>query len=135
MEIGQLRTDEVEVAVALWREAGLTRPWNDPHDDAALALANPTSCVLAGRIDGKLAATAMLGFDGHRAWVYYLAVAAEQRGKGHGRAMMRAAEAWARQHGAPKIQLMVRRGNAPVIGFYQAIGYEDADVDVMGLRF
>ena len=57
------------------REAGLTRPWNDPNADIALALATPSSTVLAGRIDGRLVATAMVGSDGHRGWVYYLAVA------------------------------------------------------------
>ncbi len=79
-----LRPDETEAAVALWEDCGLTRPWNDPRADIALALGKPSSTVLAGRIDGKLVATAMVGSDGHRGWVYYLAVAADRQRKGHG---------------------------------------------------
>ena len=59
--IGDLRDDEIEAAIALWRGAGLTRPWNDPHADAVLALAAPSSTILAGRLGEMLAATAMGG--------------------------------------------------------------------------
>jgi hypothetical protein len=66
MEIGDLSLAESEAAVALWEEAGLTRPWNDPRSDIRLALAGPDSTILAGRIEGRLIATAMVGWDGHR---------------------------------------------------------------------
>jgi hypothetical protein len=85
--IGPLVDAEIEQAVALWREAGLTRPWNDPLVDARLALSNPTSTILAARDDDRLLATVMVGFDGHRAWVYYLAAAASERRSGLGRRM------------------------------------------------
>ena len=42
VEIGELREAEIEAAVALWREAGLLRPWNDPRADIRLALAGPS---------------------------------------------------------------------------------------------
>jgi ribosomal protein S18 acetylase RimI-like enzyme len=72
----------------------------------------------------------MVGHDGHRGWVYYLAVDESQRGIGRGREMMTAAEHWLREQGAVKIQLMVRSTNESVLGFYDRIGYEDADVQV-----
>ena len=131
LSIGDLETHEIEPAVTLWRQVGLTRPWNDPHADIRLALASPAATVLAGRLEGRLAATAMVGADGHRGWVYYLAVSPEARGRGYGEAMMRAAERWAAARGVPKIQLMVRAGNTAVLGFYEAIGYERSDVVVM----
>ena len=53
----------------------------------------------------------MTGFDGHRGWVYYLAVAPDRRGQGTGSALMAAAEGWLRERGLPKIQLMVRGDN------------------------
>ena len=133
--IGDLREDEIDAAVALWRTVNLTRPWNDPHADARLALAGPTSTILAGRLAGKLVATAMLGADGHRGWVYYLGVLPEHRGRKFGEAMMRAAEAWAVTRGMPKLQLMVRGDNVAARGFYEAIGYKLEDTIVMSRRF
>jgi ribosomal protein S18 acetylase RimI-like enzyme len=131
IEIGELAADEADAAVALWQACGLTRPWNDPHADLKLALDTPTATILAGRIDGTLVATVMTGFDGHRGWVYYLAVAPDHQRGGHGAAMMRAAEDWLRGRGVPKLNLMVRGDNAVATGFYQAIGYDRSDVIVL----
>jgi len=129
--IDEVRPGEADAAVALWQACGLTRPWNDPYADLALALSSPSSTVLAGRHDDRLVATVMVGSDGHRGWVYYLAVAPELRRAGHGAAMMRAAEGWLKACGAPKLNLMVRADNAAAAGFYQALGYARSDVMVM----
>ena len=134
LQIGALEVEEVDAAITLWRICGLTRPWNDPEADARLAMTAPASVILAGRIEGRVIATAMTGFDGHRAWVYYLAVDPTLRGVGHGTAMTKACEAWAQAQGAPKIQLMVRSGNEAAKGFYGAIGYEHQEVLVLGKR-
>jgi ribosomal protein S18 acetylase RimI-like enzyme len=120
--------------VALWRDAGLTRPWNDPDADVRRALEGPTSTVLAGLEEDRLLAAAVVGNDGHRGWVYYLAVRADVRGRGHGRAMMRACEAWLATQGVPKLNLMVRGENAPTRAFYAALGYEHDDVVVLSRR-
>ena len=133
--IDDLQEAEIEAAAALWEVCGLTRPWNDPRADARLALAGGTSTILAMREDGRLVATAMVGADGHRGWVYYLAVAPDQRGRRHGEVMMRAAEAWVRARGMPKLQLMVRSDNAAVAAFYKAIGYAVEEVCVLSTRF
>lgn len=135
MIVGDLTLDEIEAAVALWETCGLTRPWNDPRADARLALAGPTSTILAGRIEGRLVATAMVGADGHRGWVYYLGVAPDLREQRLGEAMMRAAEAWAIARGMPKLQLMVRADNAAAAAFYEAIGYKAEEVLVLSRRF
>ena len=122
--IGDLRPDEIEAAVALWEACDLTRPWNDPRADIRRAFDGATSTILAHRRDGRLVATVMVGADGHRGWVYYLAVAPDMRKRGLGEAMMRAAEDWVTARGMPKMQLMVRIENAAAAGFYHAIGYE-----------
>jgi hypothetical protein len=133
--IDDLRDAEIEAAVTLWEACGLTRPWNDPRADAKRALAGETSTILALREAGRLVATAMVGADGHRGWVYYLAVEPDRRGRRLGEAMMRAAEAWVRARGMPKLQLMVRGDNAAVVRFYETIGYEIEDRTVMSKRF
>jgi len=120
-------------AVALWRACGLTRPWNDPHADFRLALESGSAAVLVARADGeRLDGAVMAGFDGHRGWIYYLAVAPERRGQGLGRALMAAAETWLRARGAPKLQLMVREDNHAALGFYEALGLERQRVVTLG---
>jgi ribosomal protein S18 acetylase RimI-like enzyme len=123
--------DAAEV-IALWQACGLTRPWNDPAADFALALTSESSVVLVARGEGRITGSVMTGFDGHRGWIYYLAVAAELRGAGLGRALMAVAEDWLRARGCPKIQLMVREGNHAALGFYEALGLERQEVVTLG---
>ena len=80
--------------------------------------------MLIGRDDGVIVATAMVGHDGHRGWVYYVATDPERRGRGYGRAIMNAAEDWLRAAGIAKLQLLVRRDNAQANAFYQSLGFE-----------
>ncbi len=88
--------------IALWQACGLTRPWNDPAADIALARRGPNSTMLIGRDAGAIVATAMVGHDGHRGWVYYVAADPDRRAKGFGRAIMDAAEDWLRAAGIAK---------------------------------
>jgi ribosomal protein S18 acetylase RimI-like enzyme len=73
----------------------------------------------------------MVGHDGHRGWVYYLAVADDSRRAGHGRALMAAAMDWLRVAGMPRLNLMVRADNAAALGFYQTLGFQRSDVQVL----
>jgi ribosomal protein S18 acetylase RimI-like enzyme len=129
--ISNLCPDEIPAAIAIWKEAGLLRPWNDPEADAAFALRSAASTILAGRHDGKLIATVMVGHDGHRGWVYYLAVVNALRRRGIGARLMREAERWCIERGVPKLQLMVRSENVEMARFYAALGYEESDVVVL----
>jgi ribosomal protein S18 acetylase RimI-like enzyme len=119
--------DDADVAdvVALWQRCHLTRPWNDPAADIALARKGSNATVLVGRDNTFIVASVMVGHDGHRGWVYYLAVDPDCRHKGYGRAIMHAAEEWLRGHGIEKLQLMVRPGNDQVQTFYQSLGYSE----------
>ncbi|MBZ2197745.1 GNAT family acetyltransferase [Occultella gossypii] len=120
-----------ERIIELWHACGLTRPWNDPATDLGQARVGETSTVLVLETPDGVAGTVMVGLDGHRGWVYYLAVDPVQRGLGHGRRLMVAAEAWLLGEGARKVQLMVREGN-DVNGFYEALGYADQGTQVLG---
>ncbi|MDR0960533.1 MAG: GNAT family acetyltransferase [Propionibacteriaceae bacterium] len=135
MELIELTAGDCADAVALWDKVGLTRPWNDPVADFTRAINGPSSTVLGLRDDdGAVVGTAMVGHDGHRGWVYYLAVAPRLRSAGWGRALMEACEHWVVAQGVPKIQLMVRTSNESVLGFYDALGYERQDTVVLGRR-
>jgi ribosomal protein S18 acetylase RimI-like enzyme len=135
MRIVEIGDADIEPVVALWERCGLTRPWNDPRADIALARRTAGSTVLVGWLDGAIATTVMAGSDGHRGWVYYLGVDPDRQKRGLGRAMMQAAEAWLAAQGVPKVQLMVRGENRATQAFYAALGYEAQDVVVMGKRF
>ncbi|HEY3337731.1 MAG TPA: GNAT family acetyltransferase [Propionicimonas sp.] len=132
--IAPLGAGDVDDAVALWTHAGLTRPWNDAAGDFLRAVGGPSSVVLGIRADGELLGSAMVGHDGHRGWVYYLAVADAARGRGLGKQLMQAAEAWLVERGLPKIQFMVRTDNTAVLDFYDHLGYARQDVLVLGRR-
>ena len=134
MQISSAKESDRDEVIALWEACGLTRPWNDPSADYNLALANETSAILLAHIEGELAASVLTGFDGHRGWVYYLAVAPDSQKQGLGRRMMVAAEHWLRDRNAPKIQLMVRDDNEAAIGFYKALGYDVQPVVTIGRR-
>jgi ribosomal protein S18 acetylase RimI-like enzyme len=128
LAIADIRDADVAAVIALWQACGLTRPWNDPAADIALARRGPHSTVLIGRDDNAIVATAMVGHDGHRGWVYYVATDPDRRAKGYGRAIMNAAEDWLRAAGVPKLQLLVRPENAGVAAFYQSIGFGEQQI-------
>ena len=115
--------DESDV-VELWRECGLVASYNDPGADFRLACAGPASTVLVGVDGARVVGTVMVGHDGHRGWLYYVACATDRRRSGVGREMVASAEAWLRARGVGKAQLMVREANAQVTGFYERLGFE-----------
>ena len=130
LAIAEIADADVAGVIALWQACDLTRPWNDPAADIALARRGPNSTILIGRDGDAIIATVMVGHDGHRGWVYYVATDPDRRAKGYGRAIMTAAEDWLRATGIAKLQLLVRRENARAGAFYQSIGYAEAQTIV-----
>jgi ribosomal protein S18 acetylase RimI-like enzyme len=126
-------TDETAV-VALWHACELTRPWNDPRQDIARKRTVQPEGFMLGCVAGQVVASAMFGYDGHRGWVNYLAVAPLHQGRGHARALMTAGEQWLTSAGCPKLNLQIRSSNAAVIAFYQRLGYAADEVVSMGKR-
>lgn len=131
LQVRAMADGEEDAVIALWERAGLTRPWNDPGQDLAFARGKVNSDLLVGLADGVIAACAMVGHDGHRGVMYYVAVDPAQQGHGLGRQMVAAAEAWLLARGAWKVNLMVRQGNEKVMGFYDGLGYGRSATVVM----
>lgn len=124
LAIAPITDADVEAVIALWQRCDLTRPWNDPASDIAFARRGANATILLGRVANAIVASAMVGHDGHRGWVYYVAVDPDTRGKDYGRAIMAAAEDWLRQQGITKAMLMVRPDNKSVQAFYDRLGYD-----------
>ena len=134
MEIrAYVEEDEAEL-IELWTACGLVVPWNDPAKDIGRKLMVDRDLFLVGRVEGRIVATVMGGYEGHRGWINYLAVSPEQRRKGYGRRIMEEVERQIAAKGSPKINLMVRTSNTGVIAFYEALGYQVDDVVGMGKR-
>ncbi|MEM0986998.1 MAG: GNAT family acetyltransferase [Pseudomonadota bacterium] len=117
--------------IDLWHRCDLVVPHNPPQTDFTRAMVSPHAEIFVVHAPVGVVGSVMVGEDGHRAWVYYLAVNPEVRKQGLGEQLMAAAEAWADARGARKIQLMIRPGNAPVREFYAATGYAETPRLVM----
>jgi ribosomal protein S18 acetylase RimI-like enzyme len=120
-----IKDNDIDAVVELWREAGLLRPWNDPLKDIAFARAHDQSVVLVAVDASAIVGTAMVGQDGHRGWVYYVAAHPGRNGQGIGRVIMDAAEHWLSDRGIWKVQILVRSDNDQAKGFYERLGYVD----------
>lgn len=125
LRIRTYEESDFDQVVRVWKDAGNWRPWNDPEHDIGFALRGPHSTLLVGCLADDVVATVMCGEDGHRGWVYYLAVRPDHQGRGYGRDIMAACEAWMAERGIWKCQLLVRQENADALGFYERIGYAD----------
>lgn len=125
--------DEQEI-IELWNRCGLIRSWNDPHKDIARKLAMQPEWFFVGLLKDTIISSVMAGYDGHRGWLYYLAVDPDHQGKGYGRKIVDEAEKALRAAGCPKINLQVRTSNTRVIEFYKRIGFIEDEVLSMGKR-
>ncbi|MFT4028478.1 MAG: GNAT family acetyltransferase [Protaetiibacter sp.] len=124
--------DDAEDVVALWRAVGITRPWNDPHRDIERKLAVQPELFLVAEDADAVVGTAMAGYDGHRGWLYYLAVAPERQRSGIGSALVREVQTRLTALGCPKLNLQVRGGDDRLIAFYRALGYSPDDATGLG---
>ena len=127
LAIAPIQDADIPAVVALWERCELTRPWNDPKADILFARARENSEILIGRDGDRVVATAMVGHDGHRGWLYYVATDPDRQMQGHGRAIVSAAENWLRERGILKVQLMIRPGNTKVQAFYETLDFEEQE--------
>jgi ribosomal protein S18 acetylase RimI-like enzyme len=132
----RLYADSDEPAVtALWYEV---LPPSAPHNDPALSirkkLAVERDLFFVAIVDGSVVGTAMGGYDGHRGWIYSVAVKPQCRRKGVGRALLRRLEEVLVERGCLKVNLQVRNSNREVIAFYEKLGFQVEDLVSMGKR-
>jgi len=134
MTIRPFQPGDESAVVALWQSCDLVRHWNDPHKDIRRKLAVRPDLFLVGILDGQVVASVMAGYEGHRGWLNYLAVAPEYQRHGLARSIVTEAERLLREAGCPKINLQIRKFNKDVIEFYRRLGYAIDDVFSMGKR-
>lgn len=114
---------DADPVIALWRDCGLLRPWNDPERDIARKLTDSPWGLLVAEVDGRIVGATMVGYDGHRGSINYLAVAPDLQGMGLGNDLVTHAEALLLARGCPKVNLSVRGDNSGAIASYERLGY------------
>ena len=125
--------DEIQL-IDLWVECGLIVPWNDPKKDIQRKLKDSPQLFFVGETKGKIIASCMAGYDGHRGWIYYLAVKPKYQKQGIASSLLSHAETSLIEIGCPKIDLMVRNTNSEIISFYHKVGYKNDPVVVLSKR-
>ena len=129
-------TDADEQAViALWREV---LPPNAPHNDPATSIRNKLAVerdlFFIAEVQEAVVGTVMGGYDGHRGWIYSVAVSPAHRRGGVGSALLRRMEAALKARGCLKVNLQVRTSNVEVVAFYQQLGFAVEELISMGKR-
>lgn len=135
MEIRVFRESDEQAVIDLWRAVSLS---SAPHNDPAMALrkklAVDRDLLFVAEIDGSLVGTVMGGYDGHRGWVYAVAVHTDHRRRGVGSALMRRVEAALADRGCLKVNLQVMASNPGAVAFYEKLGYSVEERVSMGKR-
>ena len=122
---------------ALWAGVfglGYGAPHNDPEVAIELKVAYDPSLFLVAATGERVVGTAMGGYDGHRGWIYSVAVDERERATGIGTALMKEVEQKLRALGCLKVNLQVMPDNRGVVGFYEGLGFSVEDRISMGKR-
>ena len=134
MKIREYQSRDEQDVIDLWFKCNLVVPWNNPKADIRRKFKTDPNLFLVGVLEGKVVATVMGGYEGHRGWINYFPVDPDYQRKGLGRLIMEEVERRIKQRGCPKINLEVREGNKEVIDFYLSLGYTDNKIIGLGKR-
>jgi ribosomal protein S18 acetylase RimI-like enzyme len=133
MLIRVFQETDTEAVSALWREVFPNNPrHSQPAQIIRLKLAAQRELFFVAESGGAVVGTIMAGYDGHRGWLYAVAVSPRHQRQGIGGALVRHAEAALAALGCPKINLQVRTANAGVVAFYRSLGYAVEELISMG---
>ena len=92
LTIRSFQPEDEEAVIGLWNQCGLIVPQNNPQKDIARKMKVNPELFLVGLYRSNLIATCMAGYEGHRGWINYLAVAPAMRRKGIATRLMAAAQ-------------------------------------------
>ena len=123
-----------ERVVNIWKECGLVRDWNNTESDIQRKLSFQEELFFVGELENQIIATSMFGYDGHRGWLNYFAVALEYRTMGYGKLLLQFGEQKLLKLGCVKINLQIRNDNKEAAKFYHKQGYKDDAVVSLGKR-
>jgi len=123
-----------EAVIDLWEKCGLIITQNDPVEDIQKKLDFQPELFFISLLGGQLIGSVMIGYEGHRGWLNYLAVLPAFQRRGYGRKLVNKAIFELRKIGCLKLNLQVRKSNASVIEFYKHLGFKEEDRISLGMR-
>ena len=136
MNIRPFQEQDTPQVIALWQKVfAYPEPHNDPAESIRRKLAHHDDLFLVAVEDSNVVGTVMGGYDGHRGWVYSLAVDPGHRRLGIGTALMGELERKLKDLGCPKLNLQILNHNREVVAFYESLGYLVEERVSMGKRF
>ncbi len=132
MDIRLFSEDDRRQVVRLWKTVFADDPPHNEPDHVITAKLKVDELLFVAVDKGTLLGTIMAGYDGHRGWLYSVAVDPQQQKNGIGRQLVEHALASLREHGCAKVNLQIRSGNSEVITFYKKLGFETEERVSMG---
>jgi ribosomal protein S18 acetylase RimI-like enzyme len=124
-----------EQVAGLWKRIF---DYQAPHNDPELVVDKKIEFgdgLFFVALDGdRVIGTIMAGYDGHRGWIYSMAVSPEYREKGIGSRLLSHAEKILSNLGCLKINLQIMEDNSGVERFYASQGYSTENRISMGKR-
>jgi ribosomal protein S18 acetylase RimI-like enzyme len=133
-KIGPYQEKYRDAVVELWKKCSLLHPPNDPIKDIEAKMRFQPNLFFVALVDGKVMGSVMVGYEGHRGWLNYLAVAPEHQRRGYGRKLVEKAMAELAKMGCQKLNLQVRKGNAAAVEFYKHVGFKEDECLSFGKR-
>jgi ribosomal protein S18 acetylase RimI-like enzyme len=119
--------------VTLWETVfGYKAPHNSPRLVIDKKLAIDDQLFFVATTEEAVVGTIMAGYDGHRGWIYSVAVATSHRRKGIGSLLVSHAERELTLRGCVKINLQILKGNEDAVRFYSSLGYSEEQRISMG---
>jgi ribosomal protein S18 acetylase RimI-like enzyme len=109
--------------VELWSESF---PDNPPHNEPSKmieAKLQVDDLIFVAEDDRRIVGACMAGYDGHRGWLYSVAVLPDQRRRGIGQSLIKSAMKALREIGCIKVNLQIRASNHEVKAFYESLGF------------
>ncbi|WP_025601279.1 GNAT family acetyltransferase [Burkholderia sp. WSM2230] len=139
LSIRRFDARDTHAVIALWQQAfpeyrDATKPQRNPHLSIANKLATQPELFFVAVLDERVVGTVMGGYDGHRGWLYSLAVDESLRRHGIGSRLVAHVEEALTVRGCPKLNLQVLSAKSEVRAFYESLGYRADEVVSLGKR-
>lgn len=123
MTIRKYRERDRDGLIALWRECFPDDPSHNEPSKMIQAKLLVDDQIFVAEKNGKVVGACMAGYDGHRGWLYAVAVSANYRREGIGKSLVRLAVNSLKELGCIKVNLQIRSSNQQVRAFYESLGF------------
>jgi len=134
MKLRTYQNGDWQALIDLWQRVF---PDDPPHNDPSQVISAKRAVddlIFVALEEDSIVGAVMAGYDGHRGWLYAVAVDHPHRRHGIARRLVAHALDALRQLGCIKVNLQIRSDNAQVVAFYESLGFCVEDRISMGLH-